>query len=272
MSSVQGLLGVSTKPSRGAFTESLCSYLLRMRGLAVTRLNRAGADFDVGGFGRVDVKARLRLEDEDGCQFVRIPRRYELPNTSYLYVIYFRNRVEFVCEHERSIVSALSFTVAWSVVQEFYSTAYMHVGLKESPTNHDEILTIKKTLKEWVKHAWGKNLRVIHREGRVVQEAMSRRGWGPDTFFQKRADQSGIDIVALLYFDGARVYSVFAYPVADMAEIRWQEKPVGPNKAGVTIFHPLELDSKFEFRDIEDFKDQFPNRFQLGSRPLKNHP
>jgi hypothetical protein len=54
---------------------------------------------------------------------------------------------------------------------------------------------------------------------------------------------------------------VFAYPLSRSSDIKWQPKPVGPNRNGRMTFDPKALDSKFVYAGIEQFQREFLGRF-----------
>ena len=58
----------------GQFGEKLFEYLIEEMDIKIDSVHKEGADFLVNGIGRVDVKAKVRLDDSLGLNRYQYPR------------------------------------------------------------------------------------------------------------------------------------------------------------------------------------------------------
>ena len=122
----------------------------------------------------------------------------------------------------------------------------------------------KKVLKElvvWIRENWRLEAKPVRRSCPAAMVDMNnRRKWGPEAFFLSDENKKvGQQLAVLVYFDGEKDYEVCGYPEKLQHEIKWKPKPFG-NKKRMT-FNPAELDPKFKFRNISEFKREFRSRF-----------
>ena len=259
-----GRLKATGKGSFGGLGERIFSGYLRELGREVEALHEEGTDYVLSGGIRIDVKARAKVEDLSGGRFPKVSTKSKMDGIRYAYVVFWSDVVEI--HHDLADLPGRTIRLSWEHSRNLAGD--LEKLLKESESGEDQIARgkirqIQSELKAWAKDALGCRARIIHRTNRKAQEAMSRRRWGPETFYEKDREDKH-DLVVLLYFEGPAVYKVCAYPTKWTERIHWLKKPVGPNVAQRISFAPNELEKEFVFRDITDFKVSCAMRFALG--------
>ena len=245
----------------GQFGEKLFKYLIEEMDIKIDSVHKEGTDFFVNGIGRVDVKAKVRLDDSLGSSYPRISKK--LPNTSYCYVLFWGNMIEIQLIDDVNPMNNFNKLVSWDIAFDCWTAKIKHK--KSTLAGNTE--KVKSTLKElicWVKDNWGLRAKIIYRQGRQSQDNMSKSGWGPESFYENPNSISLPDLKILLYFDGPEIYEINAYPISHLSNIRWFDSPKGPNKKGIMTFKPYELDPVYKFDTVKQFKQDFLNRFNIS--------
>jgi hypothetical protein len=242
----------------GQFGEKLFEYLTEGMGVKIDPIHKEGADFIVEKIGRVDVKARVRLDESLGSSYSHVSKK--IPKTSYCYVLFWKEMIEVQLIDDAKPSNNFNKLVSWDNAFDCWNTKIRYK--KPAQAVHTEkVKSTQKELVAWVKANWGLRAKIIYRQGREAQEKMSKSGWGPESFFEKADSKNLPDIKILLYFDGPDVYEVNAYPISNLSNILWLDSPKGPNKKGIMTFKPHELDPIYRFETINQFKQDFSNRF-----------
>ena len=251
---------------RGQFGEKIFEYFIKETGKKIDSLHKEGADFLVEGIGRVDVKAKVRLNHVLGSRYPRIYRK--IPNTSYCYVLFWGDAVEIQLIDDANPSNNFNKVVGWENAYKCWATKIKYK--KPAQLYNTEIVKLtRKDLVVWVEDNWGLKAKIIYRQGREAQENMSKGGWGPESFYEKLTTKSLPDLKILLYFDGSEVYEVDAYPISHHEKIKWFESPKGPNKKGIFTFKPKELNPIYKFDSVTQFKEDFLGRFEDALPPKK---
>jgi len=166
----------------GQFGEKLFSYLIEEMGLGITSVHKEGADFFVEGVGRVDVKAKVRLNELHGSGYPRISKR--LPSTSYCYVLFWRDIIEVQLCDEINPSNNFNRLVSWDKALECWVAKVGHKKQVQTD-NSKKVKATKDELRTWIKSNWGLKGGIIYRQGREAQDNMSKSGWGPESFHEK---------------------------------------------------------------------------------------
>lgn len=250
-------LTTASRPAIGSYAEALVAQALYSRGFSVSKLHTDGADLNVDG-QRVDVKAVRHLKRQATPDFRRVPILKCLNGVTYAYAIFWHDSIEVRSESGPAVVPNLSFPIDLSAAVHCWDIWHQTAPIQK-PVFAANYKTIQKELRLWCKKNWSKKVRVIYRGDRLNNEAMLRRRWGADNFYEKHPERT--DAVALLYVDGGGVYEVWAYPVAEQDKIIWKHKAIGPNPTNIPGYDPQKLDTRFRFRGLEEFKLEFHQRF-----------
>jgi hypothetical protein len=140
--------------------------------------------------------------------------------------------------------------------------------------NVKENKKVLEALAVWIKGNWGLEAKMVRRSSPDAMADMNnRRRWGPEAFYLYKQDKKlGRQLTVLVYFDGEKDYEVCAYPYELAHEIQWERK-FGKNPNNRMTFDPNELKEEFRFKDITEFKKEFPRRF-LAAMPSagRDHP
>lgn len=128
--------------------------------------------------------------------------------------------------------------------------------------NHHTELRIKRKriceqLSKWIykQHECNLNAKVRFRSDKDVQDNMGNRGWGPVSFYLTDDQQEKYDLSVMLFFNGTNedIYKIHVYRTDDQHQINFVEENFGNNRY---TYDPNELDSKFIYNSIEDFKTE----------------
>jgi len=258
---LKGYLRTCNTSRSGQFGEKLFAFIVEEMGLKINSVHKEGADFLVEKIGRVDVKAKVKLDETLGSSYARVTKK--LPKTSYCYVLFWSDLIEIELINDSNPANNFNQLVGWEKAFDCWSTKITHI--KPVQADHTEkVKSIQKGLITWIEDIWGLKAKIIYRQGRAAQENMSKSGWGPESFYEKPNSKTLPDLKILLYFDGPNVYEVNAYPLSHFGNIRWYQSPKGPNKEGIMTFKPNELDPIYKFESIEQFKKEFLKRFTIS--------
>ena len=247
------LLNCATSAKLGQYGEHLLEKILHSIGLDFKRIHKGGVDFEIKGYGSVDLKTKNCLSKFASNHFQAFP--YKISNVTYFYMNLYDDKVCVYVDDNKSISTFAE--VSWSQCIDFLPDFFFE---KRSELNSNSISQIKKDVKNWVLNEWGLTARVISRAGRKAQDSFEKNGWGPNNFYSNEKQKKLTQLTILIYFDGEDIYKIFAYPVGLSDEIDWFPKDKGPNKQGVMIFDPRDLNEKFKFSSIYEFKNSYPER------------
>ncbi len=257
-SELREMLSNFSAPHIGKFGENLYSFTLSKLNVKHEKMHQDGADFMVENLGRLDVKTRGL-----GKKTAKIKKR--LPNTFYAFVHLNVNKIDLEIEDDQGRRVGDVVCITWSDALECWN-ATPRVIQKAKSQFREAIKHQQLDLESWIRTNWNLKAKSIYRHGRKNQDGMSKSGWGPETFYESSVTKRKLDIKILMYFDGSEVYEVMAYPIRLRDEIDWKISPKGPAKKlnGIYSFHPLKIDKKFVFENVEQFKATFQSRF-LGT-------
>ena len=247
----------------GTDGELILAEYLRDLGHSVAWVHAAGIDLSVDGDLNVDVKAHLALGKPATFSPPQVSPRLRIEGVHYTRVVFLDDAIRifdapFAEAGEEAVI------VDWEVACGYLARSQRG----EIPSRADPAGTrasqkqICKALAKWVSTTWRLRAYVIFRGNSLTQASMSRRGWGPESFYQDPAKAQGkFDVVVLIYFEESTPQSIYAYPLSRSDDIAWISKPVGPNRAGRMSFDPKLLDNRFVFSSLDNFKEEFPLRF-----------
>lgn len=249
----------ATSPSIGKYGEILFSCVMSAAGFECKRVNAGGFDFLVESIGPVDVKVVRHLGKKSGSEFRRYSTARQVEGVSYAYLIFWSDGIRLTVETcGREIFSTV---IAQNDAVMALSNISSELVAYEDEGRVKSVSDAKRQLRDWVSATWGINARVIQRGDRARNSAMEQRGWGADNFYER--NPSKYRLVVLLLVDGTHVYGLWAYPTSAIEEIPWEPKAIGPNMTKIFTFQPSKLPVRFKFESIDDFKEQFPRRFDI---------
>jgi len=247
----------------GSDGEWIVAECLRERGHAVEFVHAGGIDLSVDGLLSVDVKAHLALDKKATSRFPAMSATIKKPGVLYPHVVFFAECVRiFDCPAlgEKAPPIDLTWENACALLARAPRKTRSPVADPQGVRAAQ--LAARDELHAWIETQWGLAAHVVYRGNPVAQGSMSRRAWGPESFYQNPTKVAAkIDLVVLVYFDGAESRTVLAYPLSRSGEIQWGKKPVGSNPTGRKTFNPEAIDPKFVFGSVEQFRREFLRRF-----------
>jgi hypothetical protein len=248
------------RTSYGFFAEYLYAVTMS-RHCDVKSEHSGGVDFVLDGTTKVDVKSRICL-DSNTKQFPREPDSSRSQGVTYPHVIFYDDLVTIYDTESKSekVIEPIAWEKVCSIAADYMKKKTRRLYIPGDNERTEANMKTLKNLEGRIREHWKLNPKMVRRSSPGAMKGMNNSGWGPEAFFLYPRDQE-YDLVVLVYFDGEADYEVCAYPRRLSHEIAWSEKPVGPNKNKRMTFDPRILPSKFRFKDIEDFKKNFPDRF-----------
>lgn len=252
------------KTRYGGDGERIFAECLRDLGHTVHGVHAGGVDFLVDDVVRVDVKTQLALNGKVGPIVYRpVPLKERQSNVHYAYVVFFPDFVRLF-ECPRGAEGESQIDLSWDAACSLLSRTRQKANIEIA--DPDGVRVAQRAtcaeLRDWIATYWGLRAKVSFRGNPIAQENMAGRAWGPESFYQNPAKQSGkTDLVVLVYYSGIAAGVTLAYPLSHSREISWTDKPVGPNSSRRKTFDPAQLDGKFVFADIPRFKREFLSRF-----------
>lgn len=246
----------------GGDGERIVAEFLKDLGHAVEPVHAAGIDLSVDGLLSVDVKTHLALGKKATHRPPAVSTAVKQAGVHYPRVVFYDDCVRiFDCPCLGNKLSPVELT--WEATGALLARSPQKarrpvadpLGVRAAQR------AVCDALRSWIEAHWGLVARVVFRGNPIVQDSMSRQAWGPESFYQDPEKMaSKIQLVVLLYFDGADARKVLAYALGQSAEIRWDKKAVGPNPAGRMTFNPHTLDPKFVYAGVDAFKNEFLRR------------
>lgn len=246
----------------GGDGERIVAEYLKDLGHAVEPVHAAGIDLSVDGRLSVDVKTHLALGKKATHRPPAVSAVVKQAGVLYPHVVFYDDCVRiFDCPSldDKGPPVELTWEAASALLDRSPQKARRPVadplGVRAAQRATCD------ALRAWIEAHWGLVAHVVFRGNPIAQDNMSRRGWGPESFYQDPMKlASKIQLVVLVYFDGADARTVLAYALGQSAEIKWNKKPVGPNPARRMTFNPHTLDPKFVYAGVESFKSEFLRR------------
>jgi hypothetical protein len=250
----------ATTPTGGKFAERLFKNIMEQQGRLCIGEHKNGIDFIVKDTDKIDVKLVRHLKHNKQTRFRRYPRDKQLPGVIYAYVIFWKDCSEIRAEREDVTVPGYDCEISKTHVNKTWEE-FPKKNITFPNKLHKQIIkTAKYELATWLLDTYGLRAHVISRGDRQRNEAMMRRKWGPDNFYEKRPEN--YDLKVLLRVDQSEVYEVWSYPMNEIKKIHWKNKNIGTSAKEIIGFDPNIIDNKYIFNDLNDFKDNFYNRFK----------
>jgi hypothetical protein len=248
-------LKLTTVAQLGSFGEHLLERCLAKKGIRVKKVHRNGVDFLVDGVGSVDLKTQKNLNSNYDGKIMKY--RYQLDGVIYWYMQLCMDKVVLLVEEDGlKILEEIDWQRCSELVSQF------HFKRRNQGVDVDAA-KLKGEIKEWVYREWGLDARVVSRRGKKAQDSFENNGWGPNNFYTQEKSRQKFNLVLCLYIEQGNVYKLFAYPMDLIDEIAWLPKNKGPNQNRIMIFDPRVLNSRFIFRSVEEFKDEYLERMAL---------
>ena len=240
----------ATSAQLGKFGEHLFEKYLISKEIDYKKIHQRGVDFFVDGIGDLDLKTKKYLKLKDNGDINNY--KFKINGVSYGYLQLFSDKVLIYLDKNGSIsrFGEISWRECIQMMGEFEFA-------KQSQKSPSILIAKKKEIFNWIKNQWNLNARVISRSGRKAQDSFENNGWGPNNFHTSPKSKKKYDLTVLLYFEEGDIYKIYAYPAGLMNEIDWFSKNKGPNPQGIIIFDPRNLNKRFIFSSLEDFKKDY---------------
>jgi hypothetical protein len=246
----------------GSFGEMLFAQIMNKKGVPCDPVHSGGVDFLVGFFGKVDVKVVRAEKQSPNANFRRVKKDLQLPEVTYAYIVISGRDMRLYFEkHNEPVINPFIDYPHVVEVERIEEAWLSYVAAHPEPLSSRSkiIVSLKKELREWIRSNWHKSARIIHRGDREWNENMEKRHWGADNFYEQ--DNTKYNMVVLLLLDNDSVYRVMAYPLSERDAIDWKDKDVGPNTRKIVSFDPSQIEPRFVFDSIDQFKNEFNLRF-----------
>jgi hypothetical protein len=247
-----------TSPTAGKYAELLFKNIMEYKSHQCINKHENGIDFKVEALGDVDVKVVRHFKHNKKARFRRY--RNQLPGVIYAYVIFWNDCAELRIEkYDKPIVGYDCIIPKNLIDKTWIDFPKQNINI---PNQSDIKLLkeIKSSLADWLLKSFGLKARIIMRGDRERNEKMIKRKWGADNFYEKHPNK--FDLTVLLKVDKSEVYEIWSYPTKGIGEISWKEKNIGKSAKVIITFDPNIVDTKFVFKDLNEFKETFYDRFK----------
>jgi hypothetical protein len=246
-------ISVATAAQLGKFGENLFEKYLNSKAIDYKRVHQRGIDFVVDGIGDLDLKTKKYLEIKNNGKVNRY--RFKLDGVKYGYLQLFSDKIIIYLD-SNGLVSHFG-EIKWTECVQMMCDFEFR---KNSQKPSSFATAKKKEICNWIKSQWGLDARIISRSGKKAQDSFEDNGWGPNNFYSGVSGRKKYDATVLIYFDEGDIYKIFAYATTLIDEINWFSKDKGPNPQGIMIFNPRNLNNKFIFSSLDDFKENYLDR------------
>ena len=256
----KNFLSDSSAQSFGKFGEFLFERWCLGRKIPCAVEHKNGVDFIVDSSLLFDVKAVRHIKQSKKTSFRRHPADKQIPGVFYAYIIFWSDCVELRVERDNRGIGNFDCDIEPTVVEQSW-TVFEKDSIKLKDRTHSEFAySLKNDLKSWLR-------RTLNIEARVIQRKVSanlnarKGGWGADNFYQNHSEKH--QLVVLLGISDGKVLWVHSYPTAEWRSIKVKPKPVGTNRKEVFCYVEKELQDRYRFADVDDFKKSVKERFGL---------
>lgn len=258
--SFEDFLKNSSAQSLGKFGEFLFSKYCLLKGISFLSKHKGGVDFVIGDDLLVDVKAVRHIKFICRDRFRRHNIEKQIHNVVYGYVIFWKDSIEL--RVEKNDVKFGSYDCVFD--SDFINSVWEDFdkkSVKFLDRNHVENTSfLKKDLATWIADNLCIRARVIQRKASANLNKRSG-GWGADNFYSQPPHNH--EIVVLLGVANGIVEYIHSYPTSEYLSIEVRPKPVGTNRKQILCYFVDKLDKRYKFKDIDDFKVNVRERFNL---------
>ncbi len=250
----------SSAQSLGRFGEFLFSKYCEYKNIPYVSKHKGGVDFVIDSNLSIDVKAIRHVKYKQRARFRRHNIEKQLPNVHYAYIVFWNNSIEL--RVEKNDVKFGSYDCFFD--SDFINSVWEDFdkkSVKFLDRSHVETTSfLKKDLATWIADNLGIRARVIQRKASANLNKRSG-GWGADNFYSQPPHNH--EIVVLLGVANGIVEYIHSYPTSEYLSIEVRPKPVGTNRKQILCYFVDKLDNRYKFKNIDDFKANAKERFNL---------
>lgn len=251
----------SSAQSLGRFGEFLFTKFCAVRNIPFSSKHKSGVDFLFDNERLlIDIKAVRHIHYSHRERFRRHSIEKQLPDVLYGYIIFWENSIELRVEKED--VKFGSYDCVFDT--DFVNSAWENFDKKSvkflDRSHVENTKFLKRDLSAWVEEFLGIKARVIQRKA-SASLGSRKGGWGADNFYSKPPHKH--KIVVLLCVANGVVEYIHSYPTSEHMNIDVRPKPVGTNRKEILCYDVAKLSDRYKFKDIDDFKANVKERFNL---------
>ena len=251
----------SSAQSLGRFGEFLFAKFCSSKNLPYSSKHKGGVDFSFDNENLlIDIKAVRHIKTPCRARFRRHSIERQLPDVLYGYIIFWNSSIEL--RVEKNDVKFGNYDCFFD--NDFVNSAWESFDKKSvkflDKSHVENTNFLKRELSVWLEEFLGVKARVIQRKA-SASLGSRKGGWGADNFYTKPPHKH--KIVVLLCVANGVVQYIHSYPTSEHMNIDVRPKPVGTNRKEILCYDVTKLSDRYKFKDIDDFKANVKERFNL---------